>query len=68
MSCDERTRLAQEWQAATAAFAEAVAQLRLNINAPMAEFERARGIAEEARAQAEQARLALKEHTAIHGC
>ncbi|MGA2562200.1 MAG: hypothetical protein ABSF96_01440 [Steroidobacteraceae bacterium] len=69
MCCEEKNRLTQDYQAATATFAEAVGQLLRNAGAStMAEYERLQRISEEARMKSEQARLALEQHIAVHDC
>lgn len=69
MSCEEKKRLTQDYQAATAKFAEAVGQLLRNVGAStMAEYDRLQRISEEARVQSERARLALEQHIAAHDC
>jgi hypothetical protein len=69
MSCEEKNRLTQDYQAATAKFAEAVGQLLRNVGAStMTEYERVQRISEEARVKSEQARLALEQHMAAHDC
>jgi hypothetical protein len=69
MLCPEKARLAKEYEAATAMFAIAVAQLALRIGtSPQAEYERLQRASDEARLKSEQARLALEQHAAAHGC
>jgi hypothetical protein len=69
MICQEKARLAQEYQAATVKFSEAVGQLQRNIGtSTKAEYERLQRISDEARVKSEQARLALEGHLAAHGC
>jgi len=69
MSCEEKNRLTQDYQAATVTFAEAVGQLLRNVGAStMAEYERLQRISEQARMKSEQARLALEQHIAAHDC
>jgi len=69
MSCQEKARLAQEYQATTVRFSEAVGQLQRNIGtSTRAEYERLQRISDEARVKSEQARLALEEHLAAHAC
>jgi hypothetical protein len=69
MSCEEKTRLLVEYQAATSAFSEAVKEIRRMIGtSPKAEYERLERIANEARVKSEQARLALEAHNAAHRC
>jgi hypothetical protein len=69
MSCEEKTRLAQDYDAATAKFAEAVRQLQRNIGtSTRAEYDRLQRISDEARVKSEQARLTLEHHIAAHDC
>jgi hypothetical protein len=69
MSCEEKTRLAQEYEAATAKFAQAVRELQRNIGtSTSAEYERLQRASDEARVKSEQARLALEQHVAAHDC
>jgi inorganic triphosphatase YgiF len=68
-SCEEKARLAKEYNVATSAFSEAVKQLHLRIGtSPKEEYTRLTQISNEARMQSEQARLALEKHLAAHGC
>jgi hypothetical protein len=69
MTCPQRAQLAQEYQAATSKFAEAVRQLQRNIGtATSAEYQRLQRLSDEARVKSEQARLALEQHVAMHAC
>jgi hypothetical protein len=69
MSCEEKTRLLQEYEAATARFSAAVTELHKRTPvSPVAEYGRLKRAAEEARLNSERARLALEHHTAVHGC
>jgi hypothetical protein len=69
MGCLEKERLANEYQAATAKFAEAVGQLRSNIGTSIRpEYERLQRVSDEARLKSEQARLAFEQHIAAHKC
>ena len=69
MSCEEKARLSQEYDATTTKFAEAVRQYHRNIGTTTrAEFERLQRASDEARVKSEQARLALEQHLAAHGC
>jgi hypothetical protein len=69
MNCEEKARLANTYEAATAKFSEAVKDLRRKIGISAKEeyvgLERA---ANEARLKSEEARLALEQHTVDHGC
>jgi hypothetical protein len=69
ISCEEKERLAQEYGAITARFAEAVRQLQRNIGtSSRPEYERLQRVSDEARVSSEQARLALERHMATHEC
>ena len=69
MSCEVKVQLASEYEAKTATFASAVAGLRGNIGTSTKEkYEQLSRIANDARMNSEQARLALEEHTAKHHC
>jgi hypothetical protein len=63
MNCDEKTRLATQFEDATAKFWSAVSELRRRIGtSPKGEYESLNRSATEARVKSEQARLALEEH------
>jgi hypothetical protein len=65
MGCPEKVRLAKEYEAATAKFAEAVGQLQQKIGiSALPEYERLQRVSDEARLRSEQARLALEQHMA----
>jgi len=69
MSCEEKTRLAAEYEAATGTFAAAVTELRRRIGiSAEEEYRRMDRAANEARVKSEQARLALEQHVAAHRC
>ena len=69
MGCEEKSRLAKEYEAATAAFSEAVKELNRRIGtSPQEEYRRLERISSEARVKSEQTRLALEEHIAAHHC
>jgi hypothetical protein len=69
MTCTEKQRLVQEYETATAKFAEAVAQLQRQIGtSSRPEYERLQRVSDEARVKSEQARLALKQHVSTHKC
>jgi hypothetical protein len=69
MSCLEKERLANEYEAATAKFAEAVGQLRSKIGTSgRADYEQLQRVSDEARLKSEQARLAFEQHMAAHKC
>lgn len=69
MSCEEKVRLAMEYETATSKFSEAVRELRLKLGtSPKDEYHRLERVSNEARVRSEQARLALEQHTAAHRC
>jgi hypothetical protein len=69
MNCEEKERLAKEYQAATAEFAEAVGLLHQMIGiSTKAEYERLQRASDEARIQSEHTRLAFEQHVAAHRC
>ncbi len=69
VTCEEKTRLLMEYQAATSAFSEAVKELRRKIRtSPKEDYKRLERISNEARVKSEQARLALEQHIAAHRC
>jgi hypothetical protein len=69
MPCEEKTRLATEYDAATSAFSEAVKELHRKIGtSPKEEYQRLERISAEARVKSEQARLALEQHVSAHLC
>jgi hypothetical protein len=69
MTCEEKARLATEYEAATYAFSEAVTELHRKIGtSPKEEYRRLERISTEARVKSEQARLALERHISIHRC
>jgi hypothetical protein len=69
MSCEEKTRLAMEYEVATSAFSEAVKELHRKIGtSPKEEYKRLERISTEARVKSEQARLALEQHISTHRC
>jgi hypothetical protein len=69
VSCEEKTRLAMEYEAATSAFSEAVKELHRKIGTPpREEYRRLERISSEARVNSEQARLELEQHIATHRC
>lgn len=69
MACDEKTRLATEYEDATTKFSHAVTELRQKTGvSPKEEYERLDRAANEARVKSEQARLALEQHIAAHRC
>ena len=69
MSCEEKNRLAMEYDTATAKFSEAVRELHRRMGtSPKNEYDRLERASNEARVRSEQARLALEQHVAAHCC
>jgi hypothetical protein len=69
VSCEEKVRLAMEYETATSRFSEAVRELRIKMGtSPKDEYDRLERASNEARVRSEQARLALEQHTAAHRC
>jgi hypothetical protein len=69
MNCEEKSRLAKEYEAATTNFSAAVTELRQKIGtSPKEEYDRLDRASNEARLKSEQARLALEQHIAAHRC
>jgi hypothetical protein len=69
MSCAEKERLAQDYEAAATKFAAAVREFNKGIGtSPRPEHERLQRISDEARVTSEQARFALEQHVAAHKC
>jgi hypothetical protein len=69
MSCEEKTRLATEYDAATSSFSEAVKELHRKVGtSPKEEYRRHERISTDARVKSEQARLALEQHISTHRC
>jgi hypothetical protein len=67
MLCHQKDVLLNAYIEATDRQAEAVTELVKSRSEPKA-FRKARTAAEEAQNHAEQARIALKQHTETHGC
>jgi ATP-dependent helicase YprA (DUF1998 family) len=68
-NCDEKFRLAKEYQLAITRFSEAVKKLHQRRGtSPKEEFARLDRTANEERVKSERARLELEEHVAVHGC
>ena len=68
-ACEEKTRLASEYQTTSQKYADAVAQLNKKMGTSgKPEYERLTRAADEARVKSEQARLALEQHVAAHIC
>ena len=69
MSCEEKARLGRIYHVATAGFSETVKELHRRMGtSPKEEYIRLTQISSEARLRSEQARLALEQHIAVHGC
>jgi hypothetical protein len=69
MACETKAHLVREYETATAAFSEAVAELRRNLGTiTKAEYDKLDRASNEARVKSEQARLALETHIAEHQC
>jgi hypothetical protein len=69
MSCEEKTRLAMEYDSATSKFSEAVKELHRRMGTSLKEeYDRLERASNEARMRSEQARLALEQHVAAHRC
>jgi hypothetical protein len=69
MNCEEKNRLATEYEAATSAFSEAVTELHRRIGtSPKEEYGRLERMSTAARVKSEQTRLALEQHISIHRC
>ena len=69
MFCEEKARLAKEYEAATSKFSEEVRELQRRIGtSPKEEYDRLERASNEARVRSEQARLALEQHIAAHRC
>jgi hypothetical protein len=69
MVCEEKARLATEYDVATSAFSEAVKELHRKIGtSPKDEYQRLERISTEARMKSEQTRLALEQHISTHRC
>jgi hypothetical protein len=69
MSCEEKSRLAIEYEISTAKFSEAVTELRKKMStSPQEEYQRLDRASNEARVKSEQARLLLEQHIAAHRC
>jgi hypothetical protein len=58
-----------EYEAATAAFSEAVKEMNRRIGTSLKEeYQQLERVSAEARVKSEQARLALEQHTVAHNC
>jgi hypothetical protein len=69
VSCEEKSRLAMEYDVATSKFSEAVRELHRRMGtSPKDEYDRLARASNEARVRSEHARLALEQHVAAHRC
>jgi hypothetical protein len=69
MSCEEKNRLANEYESTTTKLSQAVGELRKGRGiSSKEEYQRFDRAANEARVSSEHARLALEQHIATHGC
>ena len=69
MPCPVRSRLISDYETAIKKFSEAVTELQTKMGTtPKLEYERLYRAADEARLKAEQARVAVEQHTAAHHC
>lgn len=69
MRCEEKNRLATEYEVSTTKFSEAVSELREKMGkSAKEEYQRLDRAANQARVKSEQARLALEGHIAAHRC
>jgi hypothetical protein len=69
VNCEEKVRLAKEYDSATAAFSEVVKGLNRKIGtSPKEEYKRLERISTDARVKSEESRLALEQHIVAHGC
>jgi hypothetical protein len=67
--CEEKTRLVREYREATAAFSEAVKELRRRMGtSPKEEYKHLQRIANQALLKSEQTRYSLEQHIDTHGC
>jgi hypothetical protein len=69
MTCEGKIRLTTAYSSQALAFAEAVSDLHQKVNTQTKEeFAHLQRVADGLRVKCEQARLALEQHTASHGC
>lgn len=69
MACEEKTRLVAEYESAAKKFAAGVTELQRKMGtSPKADFDRLTRASDDVRIKSEQARLALEQHIAVHGC
>ena len=69
MACEEKIRLAEEYRRTVLIFGAAVSELQeLMATSSKQQYERLRIRSEDARLKCERARIALEDHTTLHGC
>lgn len=69
LACEEKARLTEEFDRATRVFSSAVTEMtRLMGNTPVDRYAEITVEADAARTECENARLALVNHSAEHGC
>jgi hypothetical protein len=69
MNCEEKNRLATEYESSTAKFSGAVTELRKKLGtSAKEEYEGLDRAANEARVKSEKARIALEQHITAHRC
>ena len=69
MACEEKIRLASEYQTSSQKYADAVADLNKKMGtSAKTEYERLSRAPDQARVKSEQSRLALEQHIAAHNC
>jgi hypothetical protein len=69
MTCEEKQRLLGDYEQRTNRVAASITDLNQRMGtSPQAEYDRHRRIVDEERGKSEQARLALEQHIAGHGC
>jgi hypothetical protein len=69
MACEQKARLTAAYEAAAKRFSAAVTELQRKMGtSPRAAYQRLMLASEDARTQAERARIALEEHIGKHDC
>lgn len=69
MTCDEKTRLVSEYEMTVKKFSDSVSELQSKTGTSVkVEYDRLSRVSDELRLKSEQARLALEQHVALHGC
>jgi hypothetical protein len=67
--CEEKVRLLEEYQEASQRYASSVRELKQKIGTtPKDRYDGLHRASDEARVKTEQARIALEQHMAAHGC